>query len=92
MANLSQLWVVFDAHESDLPWIQEGDELRFTVALLPEQTFTSEVTFIDPVIDPRMRVAQVRTEIKLKKMVIFRQTTAHSFVTQSECPHEKSNL
>ncbi len=64
VANLDQLWVVFDAYESDLPWIQEGDEISFTVESLPGQTFTSEVTFIDPVISPQRRVAEVRTEVK----------------------------
>ena len=64
VANLDQLWVVFDAYESDLPWIQEGNEIRFTVESLPGQTFTSEVTFIDPVISPQRRVAEVRTEVK----------------------------
>ena len=64
VASLDQLWVVFDAYESDLPWIQEGDEISFTVESLPGQTFTSEVTFIDPVISPQRRVAEVRTEVK----------------------------
>ena len=64
VANLDQLWVVFDAYESDLPWIQEGDEINFTVQSLPGKTFTSEVTFIDPVISPQRRVAEVRTEVK----------------------------
>ena len=63
VANLDQLWVVFDAYESDLPWIQEGDKINFTVESLPGQTFTSEVTFIDPVISPQRRVAEVRTEV-----------------------------
>ncbi len=64
VANLDQLWVVFDAYESDLPWIQEGDEINFTVQSLPGQTFRSEVAFIDPVISPQRRVAEVRTEVK----------------------------
>ena len=64
VADLNQLWVVFDAYESDLPWIEEGDEISFTVESLPGQTFTSEVTFIDPVISTQRRVAEVRTEVK----------------------------
>ena len=64
VANLNQLWVVFDAYESDLPWIQEGDEINFTVQSLPGQTFTSEVTFINPVINSQRRVAEVRTDLK----------------------------
>ena len=68
VANLDQLWVVFDAYESDLPWIQEGDTIRFTVQSLPGRTFTSEVTFIDPVISAERRVAEVRTEVKANKL------------------------
>ena len=64
VTNLDQLWVVFDAYESDLPWIEEGDEINFTVASLPGQTFTGEITFINPFIDPQRRVAEVRTEVK----------------------------
>ena len=64
VTNLDQVWVVFDAYESDLPWMQEGDEIRFTVESLPGQTFTSQLTFINPVISPQRRVAEVRTEVK----------------------------
>ena len=63
IANLSKVWVLFDAYESDLPWIQEGDEINFSIQSLPGKTFTSKVTFIDPVIDPSTRVASVRTEV-----------------------------
>ena len=63
VANLDQLWVVFDAYESDLPWMQENDTIRFTVQSLPGRTFASEVTFIDPVISAERRVAEVRTEV-----------------------------
>ena len=64
VADLDHLWVVFDAYESDLPWIQEGNQISFTVASLPGQTFTGEVTFINPVISAQRRVAEVRTEVK----------------------------
>ncbi|WP_017732291.1 efflux RND transporter periplasmic adaptor subunit [Nafulsella turpanensis] len=64
VANLNEVWVLFDAYESDLPWIEVGDEVKFTVPSKPGEVFTSEVTFIDPVINPQTRVAQVRTEVK----------------------------
>ena len=67
VANLEKVWVLFDAYESDLPWIEEGDEISFTVQSLPGKTFISEVTFIDPVINPQTRVASVRTEVQNPK-------------------------
>ena len=64
VADLKQLWAVFDAYEQNLPWIKEGDNIRFTVSAYPEQEFTGRVSFIDPFINPETRVAEVRTEVK----------------------------
>ena len=63
IADLRKVWVMFDAYEIDLPWIKTGDKIDFTIQSIPDKTFTSTVTFIDPVIDPKTRVASVRTEI-----------------------------
>lgn len=63
-ADLTQLWAVFDAYESNLNWIKEGDVISFNVAAYPDKEFKSEVTFVDPFIDPQSRVAKVRTEVQ----------------------------
>ncbi len=63
IADLSSVWVLFDAYESDLPWIRKGDNLTFEVQSLPGKMFSGEVTFIDPVMDSEVRVAYVRTEM-----------------------------
>ena len=63
IAGLDELWVLFDAYENDLVWIEEGDEIKFTVESIPGEIFTSEVVFIDPVINPRTRVASIRAEV-----------------------------
>ncbi|MGB8490920.1 MAG: efflux RND transporter periplasmic adaptor subunit [Bacteroidales bacterium] len=63
VANLSDVWVMFDAYESDLSFLRTGDKLSFTVQALPGSVFTGTITFIDPVIDPVTRVARVRVEI-----------------------------
>ncbi|MEM9389167.1 MAG: efflux RND transporter periplasmic adaptor subunit [Bacteroidota bacterium] len=64
IANLSQVWVLFDIYESDLPWISKGDSVYFTVASLPGKRYEGKLDFIDPVIDPQTRVAQARVVIK----------------------------
>jgi Cu(I)/Ag(I) efflux system membrane fusion protein len=63
ISNLSRLWVMFDAYESDLPFIKKGDRLNFTVQAIPGKTFAGNIAFIDPVIDPVNRVTKVRLEI-----------------------------
>lgn len=63
VANLSTVWVMFDAYENDLPWIRTGDNVDFEVQSIPGKIFNGKVSFIDPVMDPEVRVAYVRTEI-----------------------------
>jgi Cu(I)/Ag(I) efflux system membrane fusion protein len=53
---------MFDAYESDLQFLQRGDNLEFTVQALPGIKFSGTIAFIDPVIDPLTRVAKVRIE------------------------------
>jgi Cu(I)/Ag(I) efflux system membrane fusion protein len=40
IADLSKLWVLLDAYESDLPWIQYGQTIQFSTPSLPGEVFT----------------------------------------------------
>lgn len=63
VVDLSSVWVMLDAFESDLPYVKVGDKVAFTVAGVPGKTFNAEVNYIDPVINPETRAASVRAEI-----------------------------
>ncbi|WP_461630043.1 efflux RND transporter periplasmic adaptor subunit [Labilibaculum euxinus] len=63
VVDLSKLWVMLDAYESDLPWIKVNDKLEFTVQAMPGKNYEAKVTFIDPFIDGNTRVAKVRAEV-----------------------------
>ena len=63
IANLSRVWVLFDAYESDLPFLNVGNTVNFSLQALPDKVFNSTIRFIDPVIDPVSRVAKVRVEV-----------------------------
>ena len=63
LVDLSHVWALFDAYESDLPWIKKGSTVNFTVESVPGKTFTGVVSFIDPTINPLTRVARVRVEV-----------------------------
>lgn len=68
--DLTKVWVLFDAYESDLPWIKLGDKIDFTIQALPGKTFSAKVTFIDPFINGQTRVAKVRVEVPNPKMTL----------------------
>jgi Cu(I)/Ag(I) efflux system membrane fusion protein len=61
--NLRKVWVMFDAYESDLPWIRSGDEMSFVIQSVPGKTFKGKVKYIDPFINAKTRVAKVRVEL-----------------------------
>ena len=64
IADLSQLWVVFDAYESDLPWISEGDKVTFSLMALPGKTYTGKVSYINPFINSTTHVNSVRVNVR----------------------------
>ena len=63
IANLSKVWVLFDAYESDLPFLNVGNNVNFSLQAIPGKIFNSTIRFIDPVIDPVNRVAKIRVEV-----------------------------
>jgi membrane fusion protein, copper/silver efflux system len=62
IADLSKVWIMFDAYESDLQFLKRGEKVSFTIQALPGKDFSGDIVFIDPVIDPVTRVAKVRVE------------------------------
>lgn len=67
LVNLTKVWVLFDAYEKDLAYISVGDKIDFISPAIPNTTYSTRITFIDPVIDPVTRVASLRTEVNNKK-------------------------
>jgi Cu(I)/Ag(I) efflux system membrane fusion protein len=60
ITNLSQLWVLADAYESDLSRIKLGMTASLTLQAIPDRTFKGKVVFVDPLLDPKTRTAKVR--------------------------------
>ena len=54
---------MFDAYESDLPYLSQGQKVSFTFEALPGKDYSGNISFIDPMLDPVTRVARVRVEI-----------------------------
>jgi len=63
IADLSHVWIMFDAYESDLPYLTMGQKVTYTIQALPGTSYSGKITFIDPVLDPNTRIARVRIEI-----------------------------
>ncbi len=62
IADLSKVWVLFDAYETDLPFLNKGERVKFTIQAMPGSELSGNIVFIDPILDPVTRVAKVRVE------------------------------
>ena len=64
IANLNSVWVMFEAYESDIPWIHINDMVEFTIQAIPDKTYKGKITYVDPFVSSNTRVAKVRVELK----------------------------
>jgi membrane fusion protein, copper/silver efflux system len=60
ITDLSRVWVLADAHESDLPRVRIGTPVSLTLDAVPNRVFHGRVNFVEPVLDPKTRTAKVR--------------------------------
>lgn len=80
VADLSRVWAVFDAYESDLSWVSLGQNVEFTAQAIPGKTFEGKVSFIDPVIDPATRIARVRMELSNSGLQLKPEMFIHGII------------
>lgn len=63
IADLSHVWLMCEAFESDLIWIKEGLNVQFNVDTFPGETFSGQIVYIDPFVAGKTRTARVRLDI-----------------------------
>ncbi|MEX0890358.1 MAG: efflux RND transporter periplasmic adaptor subunit, partial [Balneolaceae bacterium] len=63
VANLDRVWVVLEAYEGDLNWIQTGHKITFRTRNNLGQQFEATVNWIAPVVDPRERTVSIRADL-----------------------------
>lgn len=64
IADLSRVWVLLDAYESDMSWIRYGQEVEFETEAYPGEMFRGRITFIDPVLNAQTRTVKVRVNVE----------------------------
>ncbi len=64
ISDLSYVWIVCDVYENDLDAVHVGETADVHLTAHPNETFKARVDNILPVLDPTLRTAKVRLEIK----------------------------
>jgi len=63
IADLSQVWVICDVYENDLPKVKLGDTAQIHINAYPDKVLSGRVSDIGPVLDPSIRTAKVRIQV-----------------------------
>lgn len=64
IADLRHVWLILEVYETDLAWIQFGQEVEVSLESLPGETFVGQVAFIEPVLNESTRTVRVRVVLR----------------------------
>ncbi len=62
IADLSKVWIMLEAYETELPWLRYGQKVKFTTEAYSDEVFEGRISFIDPVLDKKTRTIKVRVD------------------------------
>jgi len=63
IADLSELWLLLEAYESDLNWLRFGQKVEFSTESLAGKTFSGVISFISPTLNEMTRTVAVRAVV-----------------------------
>ena len=80
ISDLSYVWAVCDVYENDLANVRLGDTAEIRLNAYPGQVFTGTISNIGAILDPSMRTAKVRIEVRnpgMMRIGMFVNATFH---------------
>ena len=80
ISDLSYVWILCDVHENDLPNVHVGETVEIRLNAYPNQLFTGRISNVLPILDPTIRTAKVRIEVRnpgLMRVGMFVTATFH---------------
>jgi cobalt-zinc-cadmium efflux system membrane fusion protein len=83
ISDLSSLWIICDVYENDLATVHLGDPAEIRLNAYPAQVFRGRVSNIGAVMDPQIRTAKVRIEVKNPGMMRLGMFVTATFRGQS---------
>lgn len=85
ISDLSHIWVLCDVHENDLPTVRVGETADIRLNAYPGQVFKGTISNIGAVLDPNIRTAKVRIEVRnpgLMRIGMFVTATFHGMTEE----------
>jgi cobalt-zinc-cadmium efflux system membrane fusion protein len=64
ISDLSYVWILCDVYENDLANVHIGETAEIRLNAYPDKAFTGRISNVLPVLDPNLRTAKVRIEVR----------------------------
>jgi membrane fusion protein, heavy metal efflux system len=64
ISDLSYVWILCDVYENDLASVRLGDKADIRLSAYPDKSFSGTINNIGPILDPNIRTAKVRLELR----------------------------
>jgi len=80
ISDLSYVWILCDVYENDLSGVHVGESADIRLNAYPDKVFTGRIGNVLPVLDPTLRTAKVRIEVRnpgLMRVGMFVTATFH---------------
>jgi membrane fusion protein, heavy metal efflux system len=81
IADLSQVWIICDVYENDLPMVHVGQTADIRLNAYPDRAVNGTISEIDALLDPNIRTAKVRIQVPnpdhLMRLGMFATATFH---------------
>src|SRR5215813_87180 len=87
ISNLSYVWILCDVYENDLPRVRVGETAEIRLNAYPNQEFTGRVGNVLPILDPTIRTAKVRIEMRNPGMMRVSMFVTAKFREQKKETH-----
>jgi cobalt-zinc-cadmium efflux system membrane fusion protein len=64
ISDLTYVWILCDVYENDLSDVQLGQNADIRLNAYPDKGFTGMISNVGPILDPNLRTAKVRIEVR----------------------------
>jgi membrane fusion protein, heavy metal efflux system len=80
ISDLSYVWILCDVYENDLAKVHVGETAEIRLNAYPNQALTGRISNVLPILDPTIRTAKVRIEVRnpgMMRVGMFVSATFH---------------
>jgi cobalt-zinc-cadmium efflux system membrane fusion protein len=86
ISDLSFVWILCDVYENDLATVHVGETAEIRLNAYPDKVFNGHISNVLPVLDPTLRTAKVRIEVRnpgVMRVGMFVTATFHGQIKET---------